>query len=79
MAQKRKRFEHFTEDEIKQKRKNTVPKATLKNNDKWDRAFWSYLEEKGTENSQYWYHPDDELDKILCNFWFEVRTQRPCS
>ena len=49
MAQKRKHFEHFSEEEIKQKRQNTVPKATLKNNDKWDRAFRSYLEESGAE------------------------------
>ena len=76
MAEKRKCFENFTEEEIKKKRKSTIPKATLKNNDKWDRAFRSYLQESGAENTQYWYYPDDELDKILCKFWFEARTQR---
>ena len=29
------------------------------------------------KNSEYWYYPEDELDNILCKFWFEVRTQHP--
>ena len=76
MAAKRKRFEHYTDEQIKQKRQNTIPKATLKSNEKWDRAFRCYLEEIGAENCQYWYYPDEELDQVLSKFWFEVRTQR---
>ena len=77
MAEKRKRFESFSDEQIKQKRLSTIPKSTLKNNDKWDRVFRSYLEEKGCENTQYWFYPDEELDRILSKFWFEVRTQKP--
>ena len=76
MAEKRRRFEDFSDEQIQFKRKSTIPKATLKNNDKWDRAFRSYLMEKGVENTQYWYYPDEELDHILCKFWFEARSQR---
>ena len=76
MAEKRRRFEHFTDDEIKKKRIETIPKSTLKNNDKWNRVFRSYLQESGAQNTQYWFYPDEELDKILSKFWFEVRTQR---
>ena len=77
MAVKRQRFEHFTEEQIKKKRQSTVPKATLKSNDKWERAFRSYLQEKGLESTEYWYYPEDELDDILSHFWFEAHTQRP--
>ena len=35
------------------------------------------MQEIEAENTQYWYYPDDELDKILATFWFAVKTQRP--
>ena len=58
------------------KKDSTIPKATLKSNEKWDHAFRCYLEKIGTENCQYWYYLDEELDQVLSKFWFEVRTQR---
>ena len=77
MAMQRKRHGEFTEEEIKEKRRNVVPKATLKNNSKWDKAFRDYLREKDFQSTEYWCYPDEELDTILCKFWFEVRTTRP--
>ena len=77
MATKRKRFETFTAEEISTKRHNTIPSSTLKNNIKWDKVFKDYLREKNVQNIEYWYYPDEELDALLCNFWFEVRTQKP--
>ena len=76
MAKKRKCFEHFSDKEIRIKRQNTIPKATLKNNEKWEHAFRCYLEESGAENSEYWYYPDEELDQVLSKFWFDVHTQK---
>ena len=75
MVTKRQHFKHFSDDEISKKRRSTIPKVTIKNNDKWDSTFRSYLEESGCENTEYWYFPEPELDDILCHFWFEVRTQ----
>ena len=76
MAEKRKCFEHFSDEEIKKKRKETTPKATIKNNEKWDRVFRAYLEESEAQTTEYWYYPDEELDLILSRFWFDVRTQK---
>ena len=76
MAAKRKRFESFTSEELHAKRQNTVPTSTVKNNRKWDKVFRDYLREKQCGNTEYWYYPDEELDSVLSNFWFEARTQR---
>ena len=76
MAQKRKHFELLSDEDVKIKRISTIPKATLKNNDKWDRVLCCYLEEIGAENTQYWFYPEEELDLVLSKFWFAVRTQR---
>ena len=76
MAAKRKRFENFTDEEIKQKRHATIPKATIKNNEQWNRTFRNYLEEINAHSTEYWYYPDEELDQVLSRFWFAVHTQR---
>ena len=67
----------FTDDEIHQKRRKTVPKSTIKCNEKWDRVFRSYLAQKNYACTEYWCRPDGDLDKILCKFWFKVRTTKP--
>ena len=77
MADKRKRFEDFSADEIKEKWLATIPKATTKCNLKWQRVLREYLAEKGFTSTEYWCYPDDDFDAILSKFWFEVRTQRP--
>ena len=76
MVVKRKRFESFTEEEIKQKRRNTIPNSIIKINIKWEKVFREYLTEKRCRSTEYCYYPDDELDSLLCHFWFEVRTQK---
>ena len=53
-----------------------IPKATLKINDKWECTFRLYLEETGTESTEYWYCPNDELHLLLSRFWFAARTPR---
>ena len=76
MAQKRKRFESLSKEEIEAKRLSAIPVSTCKNNIKWDKVFREYLAEKGCQSTEYWYYPDTELDDILCHFWFEVRMQK---
>ena len=76
MAAKCKRFQNFTDEEIKEKRRNVIPNATVKSNAKWHKVFCDYLSEIGCRSVEYWLYPDDELDAILCKFWFAVRTQR---
>ena len=36
-----------------------------------------YLKQKNFACTEYWCYPDDELDKILCKFWFNVWTTKP--
>ena len=60
-----------------EKRQSIIPRATLKNNDKWDHTFHCYLEELSTESSEYWYYSENELNLVLFKFWFDVCTQRP--
>ena len=76
MAEKRKRFEKFSEEELRIKHRNTIPKATQKNNVKWDRVMKQYLQEIGCTSLDYWAYPDNDFDQILSHFWFEVRTQQ---
>ena len=76
MAEKHKRFAHYSKQEIEKKQQEATPKSTLKCNKKWNLVFRNYLQEKELENTEYWTYPDDELDDILASFWFEVRTNR---
>ena len=76
MVLSKKRHISFSDEQIKQKRQAVIPKATLKSDSKWDKAFRDYLREKDCANTEYWCYPDNELDDILCKFWFEVRTKR---
>ena len=65
----------FTPEQIKKKRHEATPESTLKCNKKWDKVFRAYLEEKEFENTEYWCYPDDELDTVLSQMWFEIRSK----
>lgn len=51
-------------------------KLTTWCNEKWDRVLRNYLEECNFQSTEYWCYPDNELDKILCKFWFKVWTTK---
>ena len=79
MAAKRKilppeeRFEFLEDDELEEKVKSLQNVNTKKTDKKTERKFIKYLKAKNNE-TDYWLIAED-LDKILCKFWFEVCTQ----
>ena len=76
MRRGRKEEEILSDEDAKKRRLNMIPKAAIKNIEKWDRTLRSYLEGTGAENTQYWYYPDDELGSILAKFWLALKMQR---
>ena len=74
MASTLKRHKSFSDQEIVQKRYEATPQSTLKCDKKWTKVFREYLMEKDCINTEFWTYPDEELDAILCKFWFEVRS-----
>ena len=71
-----KRHQNYSDEQIVKKRQDAVPKSTIKCDKKWDKVFREYLMEKECANTEYWTYPDDELDRILSKFWFEVRSTK---
>ena len=80
MSKKRKRlppeerFKFLDDTELEQKLQNLENKNTRKTDCKTERKFMQYLKLKDIHDD-YWLIPEQELDRILRKFWFEVRTQ----
>ena len=49
-------------------------KNTTKADAKAEKKFVTYLKKKGFQQ-EFWLIGKQELDKILCKFWFEIRTK----
>ena len=65
-AAKKTKFPVFSDEEIKKKQYNQIPKNTLKSESFADTIFNTFLQEKPEiVNRDYWVWPDDELDKVL--------------
>lgn len=77
---KTERFVHYSDDEFEDIREEQKKKSTLKADKKTEKVFLKYLESNHTEavnnKYDYWNYSPDLLDKILCKYWFEVRTQK---
>ena len=69
----RKRFAHYSEEELKEKSESVQKKNTLKNEEKAERAFKSYLTEIGVKNTDFYTYTEAELDGHLAKFWFGPR------
>ena len=71
----RRRHKSFTDEEIKQKQKNSVPKSTVSCDRKWEKVLIDYLSNSGFESTEYWCYPDDEFDSMLVKFWLKCVRQ----
>ena len=49
-------------------------KTHQKSENKCERILMAYLMEKKM-SCKFWHYDEPTLDKILCNFWFKVRTK----
>ena len=66
----------FSDDEIAAKRGKYMPAATIRSNKNAHAIMVKYLEECEYENTDYLHYPFDELNKVLCKFWFAIRKQK---
>ena len=65
----KRRYRHFTDNEIKRK---WSAKPTKKSNKNADNILKNYLDECGHESYDYVHYPHEDLDKILVKFWFSI-------
>ena len=70
------RFETFSDEQIQQKIRNTVPKNTKKSNKSADKILKDYLSDKGYTDLDYVNYSKEKLNSILKNFWFEARQKK---
>ena len=68
------RFSFIDDDELAEKRLKAKIKNTTKVNNKSQNCFANYLKSKGM-SEEFWLYGEQDLDKILSKFWFDVRTQ----
>ena len=71
-----KHMKHFSDEELAEKRGKYTPATTIRSNKNANSIMVKYLEECGYENTDYLHHPTEELNKILCKFWFAVCKQK---
>ena len=71
-----KRMRHLTDAEIVEKRTKYTLAATVRSNKNAHTIMLKYLEEIGVENNNCIHYPADELNAILCKFWFAIRKQK---
>ena len=74
-ANSKKRFAHFSDNELREKSRKVQDVNTLKNEKKAERVFKHYLSEVGACEDFYNF-TEQELDSHLCKFWFAARTQK---
>ena len=68
------RFEFIDDNALQSKIDSLKNKNTMKADAKAEKKFVTYLKRKGL-NKEFWLYGEQDLDKILCKFWFEVRTK----
>ena len=68
------RFEFIDNDALQAKIDGLENKNTTKADAKAEKKFITYLKKKGYK-WDYWLFGEQDLDKILCQFWFEIRTK----
>ena len=66
----------FSDKQIQEKIKETVPKNTRKSNKVADKILREYLRDKGFQNLEYVHYSKEELNDVLKKFWFEVRRKK---
>ena len=67
------RFVLYTEKEINDKQVAQKNRNTTKCEERANTAFQKFLREYGKTNLEYWYYDEEELDSMLCKFWFGAR------
>lgn len=68
------RFNLMDDEEHKKKRKTLINHNTVKADEKAQRLFIKWLTLRGI-HTDYWDLSVQELDDLLCKFYFEVRTE----
>ena len=71
-----KRMKHLSDEEIATKLGKYTPKSTERSNKNAHSIMVKYLEECNYENTDYLHYSVEELNKILCKFWFAIRKQK---
>ena len=64
-----------SDENVVEKRGKYTPKSTTRSNNNAHRIMFKYLEECGYENTDYIHYPTQELNSILCKFWFSIHKQ----
>ena len=68
------RFKFIDDEALQAKIDGLKNKNTIKADAKAEQKFIAYLKKKGIKED-FWLIGEQELDKILSKFWFEVRTK----
>lgn len=63
----------MTDEQHEEKRKSLINENTVKADKKAEKVFVSWLQLRGI-HTDYWDLSVDDLDNLLCKFYFEVRT-----
>ena len=67
-----KRFAHFSEQEIQNKRVKATPSNTIRANEKAANAFRQYLLEKEEESTDFERFSAEDLNRLLQRYYFEA-------
>ena len=66
-------FVMYTDEEIQQKQDANKNKNTTKAEERANNAFQKFLQQTGKANLEYWNYDEEELDNMLCKFYYKAR------
>ena len=67
------RFVLYSDKEIKDKQEANKNKNTTKTEDRANNAFQKFLKQIGKTDLDYWNYDEEELDNMLCKFYYGAR------